>query len=132
MKIQSFNSSSLPKTGGRGRTSARAISISSKGVFHITPASAELIGIGKDDKVSFAHDQEDGANWYVYKDKEGYAVGQHSDKKAFTMCHQELAKIIRASLSAPEGKSILLSIAGKPTQHGAVKYWGLIHVKKSI
>jgi len=98
MKLTVFNNESFPK-GSFGRSGASpAISMGKAGNICINSGAAERLGLQHEDKISFAQDEEDPANWYVFKDDNGYPCRLHSDKKSLVFSHGQMVRSIKESL----------------------------------
>lgn len=130
MKLTVFNAETMPKRQGYASAGPR-ISLGKGGTLTMNNLAAELMGIEAGDAISFAQDEEDPANWYVFKDPKGFACRAHSDQKSFTFNHSFMVKSIKESLGLEEDKPARFMIAGQPNVHNKVKYWGLI-IKTSI
>ena len=128
MKLTVFNAETMPRVYAVERNSQPRIAIGAKGMFTITKAAADLIGLAEGDLISFA--QDDDGNWYIYKDDSGFKLRLHSDKKSLYITHKHMGNSIKESFSLKPEDLLRFLIAGQPTVHGKVKYWGLI-IKQS-
>jgi hypothetical protein len=124
MKLTVFNAENTPQwsTG----TKTPGISFGKAGGIAINQTAAELMGLKPEDTISFGQDEEDPANWFVWKDPKGYRLRLHSDQKTLAMNHSVMCNNIRQCFELDHNCSHRFIIAGKPTVIDKVKYYGLI------
>lgn len=126
MKLTVFNQETMPKGLAGIRSGGPRITFGTKGAININEAAAELMDFKAENCISFAQDEEDPANWYVFLDKDGYELRQLSDKKSLGFSHNQMCRAIKESLGLDTDKPARFLIAGQPNVHNKVKYWGLI------
>jgi hypothetical protein len=129
MKLSVFNNENFPKSSYR--SGGPKIGFAAKGQLSINYFAAELIGIKHGDKVSLAQDESDPENWYIFKDKDGFEVRLHSDKKTLITNHSKLCDSLKESLGLDASTSQRFTVGGQPTILDKVKYWGLIYIAKN-
>jgi hypothetical protein len=124
MKLTVFNAETMPQGAFGERSTLPKIVLGKVGSITINKGCADLVGIKSGDAVSFA--QDDDGNWYIYLDPTGFKARQHSDQRSLTFSHSQMAKAIKDSFALKGDESLHFLVAGQPTVHGKVKYWGLI------
>lgn len=95
------------------RSSAK-INIGKTGSFRLNQAMVSLLSLKSGDEVSFSRDQY--ANWYIFKDKGGFALRESKDALTFNS----------SALVSEIGVNGSFLIAGRSTKIGKVEYWGIL------
>lgn len=127
MKLKTFNEETLPKMHGGAKSTTPRVSFNKTGTIGFNGPAMELMELAPGDKISIAQDEEDTANWYLFKDSKGFALrGKGDDGKGLTFNHTTLVKKFTEANDCDENITIKCIVAGKPTIVGKVKYWGLL------
>jgi hypothetical protein len=124
MKLTVFSSETLPKNSGGNRSTGPKLSMLKSGLITLNYALQDLMGIKEGDKISLA--QDDDAQWFIYKDKEGFDLRWHTDKKSMCFNHNNLKHLFYESIGRDQTVSSRFLIAGQPTVFDKVKYWGIL------
>ena len=127
MNLTVFDASTLPLSPGGGARAPRIL-FGAKGGININGSAAEMMGIKAGDRIAFAQDSDDASNWYAYKSKDGYELRLHSDKVSYQFNNSAFCKMLKECFGMPTNQSAKFLIAGKPTVHAKVQYWGLVRV----
>lgn len=95
-------------------TRSPKINIAKTGLFTLTKAASLLLNIKEGDRLSIAKDAD--ANWYIYKDPEGFTARMEEGKTMFNS----------AGVMREIGQTGSFLIGGTPTKVGKVEYWGIL------
>lgn len=130
MKLKYFSEQTFPKMGGGTRSTTPKVNFSKAGVIEFNKPAVELLELKPGDKVTIAQDEEDAANWYVFKDKNGFEIRSKEFEKHGKLAFNHRALTIEISkacdVNPDESQNFL--VAGKPTTINGdkTKYWGLL------
>ncbi len=106
-----------------------AISFAKSGIISINSPAVNLMGLKLEDKISFAQDDENPENWYLFIDEENgfQARGKEFDKTG-CLCfnHNSFRRSFIESVGYPLEETNRFIIAGEPTKFGKVNYWGIL------
>ena len=127
MKLTKFNKTTLPKQWGGG-ASLPKISFGKSGVISFNKSACALLDIAPGDKIQLAQDEDDLANWYISKDKDGFELrGKDFDKiGSLTFNHKTMVTSFFESFEMPVDKSRTFLISGEATTFEKTKYWGIL------
>lgn len=103
-----------PSTMDATPRSSPKINVGKTGSFRLNQAMIRLLNLKAGDEVSFSKDQQ--ANWYVFKNKGGFALRESKDALTFNS----------SALVSEIGVNGSFLIAGRSTKIGKVEYWGIL------
>lgn len=84
-----------------------------------------MLDLKEGDKVSLAQDEEEAANWYIYKDKDGFAVKAKDKVGTVAFNHKALSTEFKNAFEFPDVTKAFM-IAGQPTTFEKTQYWGIL------
>lgn len=124
MKLTIFSAKTLPKSSGGNRGATPKISMTKGGLISLNKSAQDLTGITINDKISLA--QDDDAQWFIFKDKEGFELRLNTDKRSVVFNHRGLKDMFCESVAKDSNVSNRFWVAGQPTVFDKVKYWGIL------
>lgn len=128
MKLNYFTTQTLPK-GEHHKNAVPKIGFGKNGAIRFNAQACSLIGINDGDRISIAQDEEDPANWYVFKDdSHGFVCRIMSDKKSHGFNHATLINTFKDAMGIDSRKGFSFLMAGIPTtmKGDKTKYWGIL------
>lgn len=125
MKLTKFNAANMPKTRGVSSILPR-ITFAKNGVISVNKFAAELLDLKGTDKLSIAQDEEESANWYIYKDKDGFPLKLKDKTGTLAFNHKALATTFKESFGIPVDQTQSYLLAGQPETFEKTKYWGIL------
>jgi hypothetical protein len=123
MKLKVFDISTAPQYDMPKRLPT--IFFSHDNVITISSVAAAKMEIKGGDRISFAQDQADPQEWYVFKSENGFKCNRCSDKPTLTFSHAGICRRLRGFFSI-DSRSFRFILAGQPTVIDGVTYFGLI------
>lgn len=134
MKLNLFNSQTMPRSVGRGSEKNPRVSISKTGVIMLNKTATSLMAIKPGDKISFGQEETESndASWYVFKDDlNGFTIREPEFKKSGCAAfnHTSLAKELLASYGIDEHaevKTICINIDDDPIEMKRINYYCLL------
>jgi hypothetical protein len=137
MKLKYFSEQTLPKFGGGTRNGSPKINFGKSGTITINRFAAKLMELNADDKITIAQDEDDPANWYLFKDSQhGFLVrgkkAQDGQTGDLQFNHKGLLLEICKACEISDEQSHNFLIAGQATmiKGDKTKYWGLLQKAK--
>lgn len=125
MKLTVFNEENFPKQQGNHRGTP-AVRFGKMCAISLNGSATEIMELKEGDRLSMAQDEDDPANWFLFKDVNGFEVRLHTDKKTMQFNHRKLSDAIKECFGLDKDGSHRFLIGGQPTIMGKVKYFGLL------
>jgi hypothetical protein len=125
MKLKEFNPENC--IGANPRSKAPSITIDTKiGCNRINGSACELMGLSEGDQIKLHQDEDEEADWYMEKVKDGgFTLRKGPAGSSLLFNNTKLSKKIAESV-AFEGRSGKCLIAGKPTEFQKRKLFGVL------
>ena len=128
MKLNTFNQLTLPKQIGRSLGTVSKITLGKNGLILINKPGCSSLKLIPGDKIAIAQDEDDPANWYIFKHTDGYELrGKDFDKiGSLTFNHKTLFISFIDSFELDQNESYTFLISGQPTVIEKHKCWGIL------
>lgn len=107
-----------------GRTAK--ISFQKNGVFSINRPACEKLKLKAGDCVSIAQEKEEPRNCYLYKDKDGFDLREHSTSKSLIFVNKSTMVKVLDSVGYDSSITHSFLIGMEPTVEGRVSYFGIL------
>jgi hypothetical protein len=123
-----FNAQTLPKQWGGATVKLPKISFGKAGIISFNKAACQILELNPGDKIALAQDEDDLANWYIFKHPDGYELrGKDFDKiGSLTFNHKTLFISFVDSFEFDQNASYTFLISGQPTIIEKHKCWGIL------
>jgi hypothetical protein len=123
LKLKKFDASAAGQ-----RTGKPFVSFGNKGLIGFTKPAGELIKLKDGDCISFFQDEEDPADWYVAKDKEGLKIRQNTSG-GYALNASVVCNNVMTSLGKEPG-SYSFPLGAEPTILDKKELWPIITLKQ--
>jgi len=128
MKLNTFNAITLPRQWGGATGVLPKISFGKSGVIYFNKAACSKLGLTPGEKIALAQDEDDPANWYLFKHKDGFELRSKDFEKigSLTFNHKTLYLSFTESFELDQSTSYTFLISGESTLIEKTICWGIL------
>lgn len=125
MELTHYNKTTVPARSDRTGRVAK-ISFNKNGLFIINRSAFEKLKLKAGDCVSIAQEKDEPRNCYLYKDKDGFELREHSSGSLLLFSSKATMVRILDSVGYDSSVTHQFQIGIEPTIEGKVSYYGIL------